>query len=183
MDGVFRQEGVVKTVWMLVVALTTVTACRSPDHPAVTVPDAGGPGSEKALQVREIEQQMGAAYDEIVRLIAGAACDTDTQCGILEVGAKPCGGPWEFLAYANANTDLARLFQTAEVYRQLNIELNTVNELVSDCAMVLPPPVACRDYVCTILPVQGGTTLTLQPTASAGYSGSSRSAKLSASPG
>jgi hypothetical protein len=50
----------------------------------------------------------------ISALIGDAACDDDSQCRTLAVGAKPCGGPEYYLAWSTKRTDAAALRQAAD---------------------------------------------------------------------
>ncbi|MBL8324567.1 MAG: hypothetical protein JNJ89_06370 [Rubrivivax sp.] len=82
-------------------------------------------------------------HAELMRLIGPAACREDSQCRVLPLGAKPCGGPEGHVAWSTVGTDAARLRSLAERYRVARAARNQRLGLVSDCAVVLEPPVRC----------------------------------------
>src|ERR1700751_2827805 len=50
----------------------------------------------------------------IVALIADGACDSDSQCKTIAIGAKACGGPEYYLAWSTKRTEAAALREAAK---------------------------------------------------------------------
>ena len=77
-------------------------------------------------------------------LIGDAACDHPTQCYVLGVGAKACGGPSGFLAWSRKDTDQAALLAAAQTQAEAERAENLASGLISDCRMVTAPQATCR---------------------------------------
>jgi hypothetical protein len=82
-------------------------------------------------------------HAELLRAIGNAACSDDSQCRTLALGAKACGGPEGYLAWSVLSTDARQLEALALRYREARQARNQRLGLVSDCAVVLEPPVRC----------------------------------------
>lgn len=80
---------------------------------------------------------------DIERLIGDAACQNDSQCRVLPLGAKACGGPEAYVAWSTARTDARQLEALAARYKEARVARNQRLGLVSDCSVVPEPPVRC----------------------------------------
>ena len=87
---------------------------------------------------------------QIKDLIGKAECSSDSQCQILPVGARPCGGPASYLAWSSAKTSSAELQALADRYRTEQQERNARSGMMSDCRAIAPPAVACRAGSCQL---------------------------------
>lgn len=92
----------------------------------------------------------GDTLGRIRQLVGKAACDTDQQCQVLPLGARPCGGPASYLAWSNAATSGSELQALAERYRAEQQAANTRSGMVSDCRAIAPPAAACRAGACQL---------------------------------
>lgn len=72
------------------------------------------------------------------------------QCKLIAFGAKPCGGPAEYLVYSTAKTDEARLKQLVNEFNQLAKKINQEQKILSDCMFVTEPKVGLVGGICTI---------------------------------
>ena len=71
---------------------------------------------ESPLQTEEGDRaKLVEMRGEISALIGDAECETTEDCRQVGIGAKPCGGPWDYLIYSV--TDSAALAD-----RQINVE-------------------------------------------------------------
>ena len=98
------------------------------------------------------ERQLGALRAAVEAEIGGAEATDVAACRTLPFGDKPCGGPWTFLVYSTEASDSTRLAELAAEYDRADAERNRACELVSDCAMVVPPEVALVDGRCVAAP-------------------------------
>ncbi len=87
---------------------------------------------------------------EVMRLIGDAACADVGQCRAIGFGAKPCGGPWQYLAYSTANTDSTALNAAVARYNAKEAAINRAEGRVSDCALVPPPKLVRGNGRCVI---------------------------------
>jgi len=83
------------------------------------------------------------ALKKITDLIGDAACDNDSQCRTIPIGAKACGGPEYYLAWSTKRTDAAELRKAAEgnVAFRRNIMANRGGS--SNCVVVTDPGAYC----------------------------------------
>lgn len=88
-----------------------------------------------------------AALDEAMRQMRALAhtegC-ADGSCAVIGLGAKPCGGPWEYVAYCPTTTDVARLKAAAdEVLRAERAYNERYGITASDCSVAPFPEGSC----------------------------------------
>jgi len=86
---------------------------------------------------------------QIDLVVGDAKCKNDQQCGSIEIGSKPCGGPSGYKVYSSFATDTALLFNLSKQHVQLSREINNRNAIISNCMMEMPPSVKCKN-ICTI---------------------------------
>lgn len=96
-------------------------------------------------------EQLNAKKQEILDYIGAFSCAEATGCNSIAFGAKPCGGPREYLVFPNTvnqNTLETMVNEYYEMDNQYNIQIGAV----SDCMFVGPPnTVDCVNGVCTII--------------------------------
>jgi hypothetical protein len=80
----------------------------------------------------------------VTTLIGDAECDNQSQCHVVGVGAKACGGPSGFLAWSEKNTDSGALRSAVEAQSRAQAEENKTSGLASDCMVTPMPAAACR---------------------------------------
>ena len=98
----------------------------------------------------ELKQKISLLANEIHLLIGQASCTSDDQCAAVAMGNKSCGGPAFYLPYSKLNTDTKNVLSLAKEHRELSQKYNHLLGLMSDCAMVTEPPVACTNDKCQI---------------------------------
>ena len=85
---------------------------------------------------------------EIKELAVKSACSEEYMCYSVGVGAKPCGGFWEYLIYSGS-IDLESFFAKIETLNELEKEYNQKYSIQSDCFIAMPPKsVSCEDGKC-----------------------------------
>ena len=99
------------------------------------------------------EAALARTRKEIIELIGEAFCTNLVYCRILELGARPCGKPDEYLAYSNiANTDTQKLEIKALEYTFLQEEILSGQPRPAQCALPRKPRVNCVDQRCKLVP-------------------------------
>jgi hypothetical protein len=88
--------------------------------------------------------------DRIHALVGKAECSSDSQCQVLPIGAKACGGPASYLAFSAANADAAELQVLAERYHGEQQASNQRSGMISNCRVVPTPVAACRANTCQL---------------------------------
>ena len=100
---------------------------------------------------RTTPELLAQKKQEILSYIGSFSCANATGCLSIPFGAKPCGGPREYLVYPNTVDQTTLETLVAEYYEmdhQYNIEIGAI----SDCMVVSPPNrIDCVNGVCTIV--------------------------------
>lgn len=137
--------------WLLLPGLLWMLSCGdSRDLPTDPGGQTRGTGTEEGDLAL-----LAARRAEIEALIGTPVCSGPSDCAALPLGAKPCGGPWEWLVYSRSSVDTLALGALVNSYNTLNGELNLRWGWVSDCAVEGPPLLVCVDGVC----VESGSDL------------------------
>jgi hypothetical protein len=108
----------------------------------------GGTGCAAAADTAALEAEMRALRAEIVREIGNAPCANLVHCRLLALGARPCGGPDEYLAYSSVTGDRTQLETTALEYALLQEDLHRARGTVGACVMLPLPRLVCLDNRC-----------------------------------
>lgn len=98
----------------------------------------------------DLKAQILQERAEIKKLIGEAKADSPTQCRVMALGHKACGGPEAYVAYSIAQTDEALLLQHAQRYKELQQLWQKTEGMYSDCAIVLKQNVSWVDGYCVI---------------------------------
>jgi hypothetical protein len=101
--------------------------------------------------MEEDRAKLDAMRKGIVSLIGVPSCGGDGDCRYIGLGAKPCGGVWEYLVYSASTVDEELLKYLVSRYNAFNEGFNRRYNIASDCRYVLPPAVGCVDGVCRAL--------------------------------
>jgi len=89
---------------------------------------------------------------QTILIVAGDASANDsTDCRYVGLGAKACGGPWEYLIYSAVNTDTLLLLELVKNYNQFEDELNRKYGRTSDCSIPSPPTIGLVNGRCVDL--------------------------------
>ncbi len=93
-------------------------------------------------------QRLDEQKARIVAYTKSTPCGRGDECRVAGVGAKPCGGPWDYVVYSSL-LDTVRLFRMLNEYHQQEEAFNRKWGIVSDCAIAVPPDsVKCEGGVC-----------------------------------
>ena len=122
---------------LAVVIAGSLVACGDSD------PVAGDQRTEEGdrTQLAEMRREM----DALVGDAAGASID---DCRYLGLGAKPCGGPWEYVIYSVSSTDSVALTERLTAYNAFEAEMNERYEYASDCSVPNEPVLAHKEGRC-----------------------------------
>ncbi len=75
---------------------------------------------------------------EIKTLADTSVCSEEFSCYSVGVGAKPCGGFWEYMIYSNS-IDIVSFLAKIETLNELEKSYNEKNMIQSDCFIAMPP--------------------------------------------
>jgi len=100
---------------------------------------------------RTTPEILAEKKQEILHYIQSFSCVNATECLSIAFGAKPCGGPREYLVYPNT-VDQTTLETLVSEYYEMDHQYNIEIGAISDCMVVNPPnTINCVNGVCTII--------------------------------
>lgn len=106
-------------------------------------------------QANQREQDARAISDlvEAAKLLAGTnlECQDSTDCVVLEVGSRACGGPAGHLISSKKNQNLPELEYLGQQSSLKEAEFNLKYRVLSICSVKIPPQVGCIRAQCKTL--------------------------------
>ncbi|MDF3127280.1 hypothetical protein [Rheinheimera sp. 1928-s] len=132
-----------KTLTLAVLVLSLAGCATVPANKDSLTTQLDGPLAQLQLDTRQLQLRLE-------RLTENKECEQDNQCKVIGVGARPCGGPDQYLIYSTQHTDEKMLSYTNERYQKLKKQQNEKLGLMSTCQMLLPPVSACVEKTCVI---------------------------------
>ena len=131
-------------------ACSTKAGDPAPSQPSKPAMEAPASAPVSAAAPAPAAKGDPALLAQIRAKIGKAECSSDSQCQVVPIGAKACGGAATYLAWSSAHTDGTELQALADRYREQQRENNRSTGRISDCRVVAPPAVACRAGTCQL---------------------------------
>ncbi len=103
----------------------------------------GGYASEEDDQAR-----LKELFDEIVEYIGTPYCSGEEDCRYIGWGAKPCGGPWNYLVYSASTVDIDHLESLISAHYAFEDYMNMKYGYASTCDVPTPPNLECHEGIC-----------------------------------
>ncbi|MDX1812405.1 MAG: hypothetical protein R3240_10685 [Gammaproteobacteria bacterium] len=101
-----------------------------------------------AQSVEQLHAEAEKIANTIQTEIGSATCDSDAQCKALPMGHRACGGPAYYLVYSTKVGDEDKLKSLANKHTAIHREINRINQTLSICEFLMPPPVSCIQGTC-----------------------------------
>ncbi|WP_439475599.1 hypothetical protein [Algoriphagus formosus] len=93
----------------------------------------------------DFSAEMDELYEEIQNLSSSQTCSDPDEWSFVALGSKPCGGPWEYIAYSK-QINVPEFLAKVKHYNELQEQDNIQNNRFSDCMYVSPPKsVICQN--------------------------------------
>ena len=89
---------------------------------------------------------------EITELIGDARCNNLVNCRVVGLGAAPCGGPEEYVAYSIWKTVGDEIGTLVSEYNLIREDIALDSEAVGRCEQLLKPAVDCIRSRCVVVP-------------------------------
>ncbi|KPK31631.1 MAG: hypothetical protein AMJ66_08340 [Betaproteobacteria bacterium SG8_40] len=90
--------------------------------------------------------------NEITTAIGEARCRNLVNCRIVGLGARPCGGPEEYVAYSIWDTDRQHIANLVFEYNLLREDMMFDSDAVGTCEQLQEPGIDCIHDRCVIVP-------------------------------
>ncbi len=94
------------------------------------------------------QERLRTMKQDILQIVGTPTCSGEGSCRFFAFGAKPCGGPWEYVVYSIDNVDEPLLLRKVREYNKFEEELNAKYGYVSDCTVPNTPELACQGGRC-----------------------------------
>lgn len=92
-------------------------------------------------EISELEKEInGTIHTE---------ADIATQCEIIPIGSKACGGPEGYRVYSTKTTDIIKLHELTSQYSRAAQRFNKKHNVMSTCNVPIPPKVILSEGICT----------------------------------
>ncbi|GAA4357975.1 hypothetical protein [Kangiella marina] len=87
-------------------------------------------------------------YSQIKQVASIEGCTTHSDCALLPIGHKPCGGPEAYMPYSKTNSDVDRLESLGQAYSEQRRQYNQDNQIMGTCVVTPKPKVSCIRNQC-----------------------------------
>jgi hypothetical protein len=139
-----------KATHTIVLALVLLLAAACGDVAPTSGEQVATPPAAPAAPVEPVD--LAGLLQEI-RIAAGIArADDVSQCRVIALGQKPCGGPERYLVYSTLTADEARLQALVERYNAAAAQRARDQDLVSDCQVLEAPVLGLEGGFCMPVP-------------------------------
>ncbi len=81
-------------------------------------------------------------------VVKTTGCKQVSQCQVMPMGSRPCGGPAEFLVYCAKTTDLKKLKAKVKAATDAEKALNATDGLMGTCNVLSAPAVKLQKGAC-----------------------------------
>lgn len=97
---------------------------------------------QDARAIRELIKSAKALSE------AELSCQQDSDCTVIAVGSRACGGPAGYLIASENNSNLAEISFLAHQSMLKEAEYNRRYRILSICSVLMPPEPSCHQKVC-----------------------------------
>lgn len=108
-------------------------------------------GQSSSVPAESSTQDLDSLRVAIQQTI-GEAAEAPASCRLIAFGAKPCGGPWQYLPYSIEATDSVTLANLVDEYNSAEAKLNQQQGRISDCSVVQRPELVLEGGQCSTRP-------------------------------
>lgn len=92
----------------------------------------------KVVLKEDDDKNLAAKYAQLEKLSLSVTCDQASEWKFTGIGAKACGGYTSYIAYSS-KIDTIDFLKKAKDYTEAMAVYNKKWDIMSDCALVLPP--------------------------------------------
>lgn len=115
--------------------------------------------TEQVLRDTEatMEEKTAALRDldmNIRELVGVPYADNLSQCRLLAVGSRPCGGPQYYMAYSTKNTDPDVIQPLVNSYSELQSWFHQEHQMMGTCEVIPEPNLTVSNGICVAQPTE-----------------------------
>lgn len=134
--------------------VTTQNTANAQPQSGLQAEDKKPKETNLAIQVdsQKLDSSDIAAHKQSLEDVsADKSCDTNTQCKVIAVGARACGGPSSYLVYSTKSANEKQVMQLADQITKLERAFNKQNQMMSICQHLIEPATQCVENKCVKL--------------------------------
>ncbi|RUO65953.1 hypothetical protein SAMN06297229_0578 [Pseudidiomarina planktonica] len=105
-------------------------------------------GADDQQEQQVTEQELAEKRQQIRDIIRPPRASDITQCKLVGLGSRPCGGPERYVIYSTETTDETKLLPAVEEYNRMHKILNEQQGQISICEMLPEPNIALNSGMC-----------------------------------
>lgn len=141
-----KNKNQMKHLLIIILSLSTLASCSSKKglEAAETLPKDISQKPQDHFTQEEEQVQMKNLIKEIDSIIGAENCAEAMDWKFAAIGSKACGGPSSYIAYPTKLEE--EILPKIAQFTSMQSSFNTKYNLMSDCAMVLPPvEIRCKN--------------------------------------
>jgi len=120
--------------------------------------------TEKTLFKQEassLSKESSSVYHEMTEISTNRYCESNSDCAVLPVGERACGGPSNYVVYSTqvGEESIAQLRLLAERSKQLAKQMNQKSQLMGICQVLPAVSVHCLKNECVARNVLNGKSV------------------------
>ncbi|KPH56823.1 hypothetical protein [Pseudoalteromonas porphyrae] len=119
--------------------------------PAALIKDNQTTKVDPLTNVVASKESLSIAHQQLKDLISDPQCDDHTQCKILAIGSRACGGPSSYVAYSTKSADEQEVLASAKQITSLESQFNAQTGMISICQHLTEPSAQCIENKCVKL--------------------------------
>ncbi len=95
--------------------------------------------------------RLAAVFNQIQQLSSDNQCKVKSDCGLLEIGHRACGGPAGYEVYSQLNPQKDKLLELAKTHQAMQRKENIKSGRMSTCEVIPEPLFGCVNHQCTVV--------------------------------
>ncbi|MBB1411352.1 hypothetical protein [Pseudoalteromonas sp. SG44-17] len=102
-------------------------------------------------EVPATRDNIKKVHQQLQTQIADLNCDNSSQCKVLPVGSRACGGPSSYIVYSNKTANEQAVEKLTQQITSLESQFNAQNKMISICQHLTAPAAQCIENKCVKL--------------------------------
>jgi hypothetical protein len=91
---------------------------------------------------------LNMARKKLQDMIKNKRCDTATQCKVIAVGSRACGGPSSYETFSTQSANVVAVEKLVNSITVLESQFNAKNNMISICEHLSQPSTQCVENKC-----------------------------------
>jgi hypothetical protein len=114
-------------------------------------------GSPEKDEKTEIKNQLLRLSQEIEKLNLNLRCSKKSDCDVVAVGHRLCGGPQNYIVISKKNRSVKKIQEKAAAHSKLSQEYNEKHSggMMGICSMAIKPELSCQKNKCVAVSSDG----------------------------